>query len=114
MKRSLYLVIAAVLLVSFALWAIDGVPKMSFLNPDTARAGDVVLVEGEFLGKNFVAELYITDGSTDWKTEILEQTQTRIKFKVPDGIKPGRYALMVLTKAIEPKLIEEPVRIHIE
>jgi len=87
---------------------------MSFVNPDTARAGDIVSVEGEFLGKNFVAELYITDGSTDWKAEIVEQTQTLIKFKVPAAVKPGRHALMVLTKGIEPKLIEEPVRINIE
>jgi hypothetical protein len=113
MKRSLSPLIA-LFLASFALWAIDGVPKMSFLNPETARAGDVVIVDGEFLGKTFVAELYITDGSTDWKTEILEQTQTRIKFKVPRGVKPGRHALMVLTRGLEPKLIEEPVRINIE
>jgi hypothetical protein len=34
--------------------------------------------------------------------------------KVPTAAKPGRLALMVLTKGKEPKLIEQPVKVTIE
>ena len=61
-----------------------------------------------------MAEVYLTDGKTDVKLVILEQTSTAIKVKVPATAKPGRFALMVLTKAAEPKLIEQPVKVVIE
>jgi regulation of enolase protein 1 (concanavalin A-like superfamily) len=71
-------------------------------------------VEGEYLDKQHVAEVYITDGTTDWKVEVLKQTATQIEFKIPANAKPGRFFLMVLTAGPDPKLIEEPVRVTIE
>ena len=58
--------------------------------------------------------VYITDGTTDWKVEVLKQSATQIEFKIPPSVKPGRFSLMVLTAGPEPKLIEEPVRVTIE
>jgi len=61
-----------------------------------------------------VAGLYLTDGKVDIKVPIIEQTATSIKFRIPSEAKPGRLALMVLTKDKPPRLIEEPVKITVE
>jgi hypothetical protein len=108
------LIVGIVVLLPTCLSAIDGVPKMTAVVPDTGKAGDILTVEGEFIGKASVAELYLTDGTTDWKCEIVEQSDTVIKFKVPAKAKQGRLSLMVLTAGPQPKLIEEPVKVTIE
>ena len=117
MKSSLillFLLLAAVLAAPGPLFAAEGVPKMSTVTPDSGRVGDIMKAEGEFLDKAHVTELYITDGTNDWKVEILKQTATQIEFKVPANAKPGRFFLMVLTAGPDPKLIEEPVRVTIQ
>jgi hypothetical protein len=110
----LLLFIAVAFLAPVALGGADGVPKMTVVTPDSGKAGDVLKVEGEYLDKQHVAEVYITDGTTDWKVEVLKQTATQIEFKIPANAKPGRFFLMVLTAGPDPKLIEEPVRVTIE
>ncbi len=90
----------------------SGMPTMSSVEPGSGRAGDILVIRGETLDN--VATLYLTDGNNDIKVAMIEQTATSIKFKIPPGIKPGRLALMVLTKDKEAKLIEEPVKITIE
>jgi siroheme synthase (precorrin-2 oxidase/ferrochelatase) len=87
---------------------------MKTVEPPTGKSGDVVTVTGENLDKSNVAELYLTDGQHDIKAVMTQQTATSIKFKIPSSIKPGRLALMVLTKGKNPKLIEEPVKVTIE
>ncbi len=89
-------------------------PRLNSVTPDTGKAGDVLTVEGENLDRRLVKELYLTDGRNDVKTEIVEQSDTAIKFKIPDSAKPGRFALMVLTGGNEPKLIEQPVKVNVE
>ena len=61
-----------------------------------------------------MAELFLTDGKNDLKVPIQEQTATNLKFKIPTAAKPGRFALMILTKGKEPKLIEQPVKVTID
>jgi hypothetical protein len=94
--------------------AAEGVPKMSVVTPGLARPGDVVKVDGEYLDKGHVAEVYITDGTNDFKVQITKQTGTMIEFRVPPDQKAGKFSLMVLTAGEDPKLIEEPVRLVIE
>lgn len=89
-------------------------PVMRTVDPVSAKTGDVVVVQGENLGAERVSAVYLTDGTVDVKVPILEQTATAIKFRIPREAKPGRLALMVLTKDKEPRLIEEPVKITIE
>jgi hypothetical protein len=45
--------------------------------------------------------------------QITEQTETEVKFKVPENIKAGRYHLMVLT-ADKKSFIEQPVVFTVE
>jgi hypothetical protein len=89
-------------------------PRLNVVTPDTGSIGDTLTVDGENLERNDVRALYLTDGKTDWKTEILEQSSTSIKFKIPDSAKPGRFSLMILTGGKEPKLIEQPVKVNVE
>jgi hypothetical protein len=92
----------------------ESMPRMTTVEPGTAKVGDVLNVAGENLGKANVAQLYLTDGKNDLKVTVTEQNDSSIKFKVPDSVKPGRFALMILTSGKEAKLIEQPVKVTIE
>ena len=112
MKLSFITLLAA--LAAIALYAQQAMPRMTGIEPDSAKVGDVLTVSGEHLGKGEVVELYLTDGKKDTKVQMTEQGPTAIKFKVPDKAGAGRFALMVLTGGKEPKLIEQPVKVTIE
>ena len=83
------------------------------VNPMDARPGDSVVAAGTYMGKKYVAELYLTNGTDDIKVEILKQSDTEITFKVPEKIN-GRFRLMVLTGGVDGQLVEQPVRINVE
>jgi hypothetical protein len=85
--------------------------RMTGVEPLEAKSGDTVTAKGEGLAKSDVDMFYLTDGKTDWKCEVVEQTATTIKFKVPPDIKPGRWALMVHTT--KDQLIEEPIKLTV-
>lgn len=89
-------------------------PTMSSVEPASGKVGAVLVIQGTNLNRDNVAALYLTDGRTDIKVSIIEQTATSITFRIPPEAKPGRLALMVLTKGKDPKLIEEPVKVTIE
>ena len=46
--------------------------------------------------------------------QIVEQTATTIKFKIPSKAKPGRPALMFLTAGKSPQLMEQPYKITVD
>jgi hypothetical protein len=81
--------------------------------PMNVRPGDTVVASGLNLGKKWVLDLYITNGTDDVKVEVTEQTDKQITFKVPANL-TGRYRLMIMTNTVEPKFIEQPVRILVE
>jgi hypothetical protein len=91
----------------------DTVPRFATVEPANGKVGDLLMVTGENIGKDLIAEVYLTDGKNDIKVAVTEQSATQIKFKIPTA-KIGRYRLMVLTKGKEPKLIEQPVRVEVE
>lgn len=116
MRYSLYTLLAVLALGVAAPgigWSQDSIPRFSAVDPANAKVGDVLTVTGENIGKDAVAEVYLTDGKNDFKAVVTSQTETEIKFKVPK-VAPARYRLMVLTKGKEPKLIEQPVKVEIE
>jgi hypothetical protein len=91
------------------------IPRFTTVEPMSGKVGTEIVITGENIGKANVAELYFTDGTTDIKTPMIEQTDTTIKCKIPPKVTAGvRYKLMLLTKGKEPKLIEQPVRVEIE
>jgi hypothetical protein len=96
------------------LYAQQAMPRVTSVEPDSAKAGDILTVSGEHLDKGEVVELYLTDGKKDTKCQITEQSPSALKFKVSDKITTGRFALMVMTGGKDPKLIEQPVKVNIE
>ena len=95
-----------------AVRAKDSFPRLSAVEPEAGKVGDVASAKGENLDKTKVGELYLTDGKNDVKTAITAQSDTEIKFKVP-VIKAGRYRLLVVT-ANKTSMIEQPVVFTVE
>jgi hypothetical protein len=101
-------------LAAGVLCAQQAMPRMTSVDPDTGKAGDIITVTGEHLSKGEVVEVYLTDGKKDTKVQVSEQGDTSLKIKIPDKAVAGRFALMVLTSGKEPKLIEQPVKVNVE
>jgi len=107
-------VVPLLVAASFAGYAQQAMPRMTSVDPQNGKKGDVIAVTGENLGKDLVAKVYLTDGKNDTPVEVTEQTATLIKFRIPVKAAAGRLALMVLTNEKVPKLIEQPVKVTIE
>ena len=101
------------LVFALVLFADGGMILIQSVDRETAKVGDVVTASGTTLDQSNVAEMYLTDGKTDIKAEIVNQTATTIKFKVPQ-VPAGRYALEISTQERTPRLLEMPVKITIE
>jgi nitrous oxidase accessory protein NosD len=106
-------VTSLLLAASFAGFAQQAMPRMTSVEPQNGKAGDVVVVSGENLEKATVSKVYLTDGKNDLEVSITEQSGKEIKFKIPAKA-TGRLALMVLTSGKEAKLIEQPVKVQVD
>jgi hypothetical protein len=90
------------------------VPVMNKVEPDSGKIGSVLRINGVFLGKTKVDEVYLTDHTFDMKVKVLDQTDDSIQFRIPPFVKPGRLQLLVRTTGKEPVLLEQPVYITVE
>lgn len=88
--------------------------RIAGIDRESAKTGETLSATGEDIGKKSVDELYLTDGTNDFKVAIVEQNDGAIKFKVPDKVKAGRYSLMIKTAGANPRLLEQPVKVNIE
>jgi hypothetical protein len=107
-------VLAVFLAVPLLLSAQTSFPRMTTVDPMTAKVGDLVTVAGENLDKGNVSEVFLNDDSTDTKVQITDQSATAIKFKVPDSVKPGRFRLVIRTPGTPPKDYIQPVRLTVQ
>jgi len=106
----------ATLLAAVAL-AQAPMPRCTTVEPATTKVGDEVTVTGENLDKANVAELRLAPaaGGNEIRVVMSGQTTTTIKFKVPASVKPGRFALVTVSKRVPRDLeIEQPVKITVE
>jgi hypothetical protein len=90
------------------------VPVMNKVEPDSGNIGSVLRINGVFLGKTKVDEVYLTDHTFDMKVKVLDQTDDSIEFRIPPFVKPGRLQLLVRTAGKEPVLLEQPVYITVQ
>jgi hypothetical protein len=90
------------------------VPVMHRVLPENGQIGSVLKIQGIYLGKTHVDEVYLTDHTFDMKVKVLDQTEDSIEFRVPPFVKPGRLQLLVKTAGKEPFLLEQPVYINID
>jgi hypothetical protein len=91
-----------------------GVPLLNSVEPESGKAGDIITARGDYLDKSRLADLYLTNGKVDVKTEIVSQGDSFVKFKIPVDAFPGRYTLMILMAGPEPKLLEQPVSLRVQ
>jgi len=105
--------VAALLLAALALLA-QPMPRMTSVEPGSGKVGDIIAAIGENLEKPGVVKVYLTDGKNDFEVQVTEQAATTIKFKIPEKVKPGRFAVMILTGGKDPKYIEQPVKLTVE
>lgn len=89
-------------------------PLMRTVEPYKASPGDQVLIVGDNLDKQRVAEVYVSDGKENIPVTIVEQEEKKIVVKLPQTLKPGRYAFVVMLADTPPMFIEEPVKITVE
>jgi hypothetical protein len=89
-------------------------PVMHKVVPDSGKIGSVLRIQGAFLDKTKVDEVYLTDHTFDMKVKVLEQTDDYIEFRVPPFVKPGRLQLLVKTAGKDPVLLEQPVYMTVE
>ena len=66
-------------------------------------------MNGEYLDRLHVAEVYLTKGTVDTKVEVTAQSKLELKFKVPVEVESGRYGITILTVGKAPMLLEQPV-----
>ena len=92
-------------------------PRMTTVDPMTAKVGGVVTAAGENLDKSNVAELFLTDNKSDFKVQITEQSATAIKFTVPASVKAGRFGLVIRTPGTQANPVKDyvqPVKVTVE
>ena len=107
--------ISALLLAAVAACAQQALPRMTSVDPLNGKKGDVIVITGENLDKDQVDKVFLTDGKNDTIVEVVEQSATTIKFKVPEKAATGsRLALMILTSGKDARYIEQPVKVTIE
>ncbi len=114
--RASYVGSALIVLLAFPilLSAQAAFPRMTTVDPMTAKVGEVITVSGENLDKDNVAEVFLTDGKSDTKVQITDQAAAALKFKVPDGAKPGRFGLVIRTPSNPPKDYVQPVKVTVQ
>jgi hypothetical protein len=109
--------VASLLLAASAVYAQQAMPRMTAVEPQNGKIGDVIVVSGENLQKDAVAKVYLTDGKNDFEVAVSDQTEKELKFKIPAKA-TGRLSLMILTNSKDPKdapkLIEQPVKVQID
>jgi hypothetical protein len=114
MRTSLFAIILIAVLACPLVLSAQSLPQMRSVDPGNGKVGGEFTVSGEHLDKDSVAKVYLTTGSTDIEVAITNQTENTIKFKTPEKVKPGRFALLVLTAGAKPVQIEQPVKVTIE
>jgi len=90
------------------------VPVMSKVLPESGKTGSVLKIQGTFLGKTKVDEVYLSDHTFDMKVKVLEQTEDSIEIRIPPFAKPGRLQFVVKTAGKEPVILEQPLYITVE
>lgn len=69
-------------------------PHITSITPTTGKANDSITINGQNLGKDKVAAVFLSDAKLDHKVKVIDQEPTKIVIKVPT-LKPGDYNISV-------------------
>ena len=109
--RQIFCVLALTACGAVAAWG--AIPRLIAVAPNGCTPGGDAAVEGQNLGDDSVAKLFLTAGGNDIELEVIEQSAESIKFRVPEATEHGMYNLMVQTAGPTPALMEQPVRLEV-
>ena len=98
------------LLLGSAGLAAQSSPRVTGVEPITAKIGANVTINGENLGKGNVTAVYLSDSSDDFKVVIVDQTAAKIVVKIPK-VKAGDYNVSI---QIKNDILIQPVRLSVE
>jgi hypothetical protein len=82
------------------------------VSPAEGKAGDVLTAYGDCLNAERVLEVYLTNGFTDYKVEVLEQTEHSFTFRIPAAVPAGRYRVAVVGNE-SPSVLEQPAFVKV-
>ena len=85
---------------------------MEQIAPEEAMPGEAVMVTGYGLDASNVRQVYLIYGKTEYRVEILKQTNTVLPFRIPVDAPPGtmRLAAMLTGRA---ELVEQPLVLRV-
>jgi len=98
----------ALTITSLALQAQSISPKLTAAEPATGKRSDLLAFSGENLGSTVLGKLFLTDGEHDYEAALVQQTLTRLTFRIPEQVPPGRFAFMALTAGKDGRFVELP------
>jgi hypothetical protein len=98
-------------LLLLALWLVplvfaQNAPRVTSVEPPSGKVNDDVTLTGENLGKDSVANVFLSDAQDDFKATLVEQAEQKILVKIPK-VKAGDYNLSIQVKD---RIIILPVR----
>ena len=118
MKRGIKILFPGVLLLAAASIAVavdpgagKGAIHVREVAPAEARVGDIVTAYGDNLIATRVLEVYLTDGKSDYKTEILEQAEHLVRFRLPAFLPTGKLRIVVFSD--EQMMLEQPAFVKV-
>jgi hypothetical protein len=97
--RAVVLVLTTIGLAA-ALWG-QGSPRVTGVNPNAAKIGASVTVQGENLGKANVAAVFVSNSSDDFPAKVVEQGEA----------KPGDYNVSIQVKG---DILIQPIRLTVQ
>ncbi|MEP7367006.1 MAG: hypothetical protein ABI972_27420 [Acidobacteriota bacterium] len=118
-KSTLISLMAAVVIAAVAvpcLYAANSdetVPLMHRAEPAIVKAGEAVTVYGQALDRSKVSDVMLTTEGKQIPVEVLEQTESFIRFRVPANVEPGRYYPAVLMVK-EAMVLVQPVILTVQ
>ena len=109
--------VAAIGTARLGAWDDKGVQKdivsihIREVNPPAGKIGDTFIAKGTDLNASSVKELWLTNGKEDFKVVILQQSDSVIRFKVPETVPAGKLRLVVLDEF--GMLLEQPAFVEV-
>jgi hypothetical protein len=110
MRRGLYALAGAMILLTAWTWAQNASPRITAVEPAAGKVGENCIVSGENLGKETVTGVLLSDEEKDYPAEVVEQTEEKVIIKVPE-VKPAPYNISL---KIGNGIYIQPVRFTVE
>ena len=100
----LFLVVLARGIGNYPFWS---QPQVTAVDPPTGLPGEILTMLGRDLGKSKVAEVYLTDGKSRWRAEIVHQSAKDIRFRIPADVDAGTLHLLITTPGSPARWIDQ-------